>query len=220
MSVGINGLAGLDAITFPLPDYDSWEIEERNRANLAGLGIIGIPETQGPGGKPIPQPGTPLVETLTRSADAINLQIAQIAKDRQSVIDDYYAGKFAGKTASPYNYLLSRLGEYDKQTEEYQKRLTEINAKIAGTSAEAPAPGALPAGEASRQSLQEYARQVQLLKMGGFYDFGAGSSRRNLIFKNDAGMSGLGNFDWLETNANPLTYLAVALAVYLLLRRK
>ena len=83
-----------------------------------------------------------------------------------------------------------------------------------------PATALTPAqqAQAERDSLTAYQRQVGILKTGGLYDFGEGSTRRNTLFSGDRGLSGLSG--WWEQADPPgravITGVFVVLAILII----
>jgi hypothetical protein len=99
-----------------------------------------------------------------------------------------------------------------------QQNLLDLQAKQQGAAtktaqvetAKALSPAAQ--AEAARKGLTDYVSQVNILRSGGFYDYGAGSSRRNKFFGQEA--RGLSALDGWSDNTCGQGKLVLTLALF------
>lgn len=209
--------SNMGAIPFPLPDYDIWEVEKRNQAGLGYLGADTI-DTDA------------LVKGFNDQISAEQAKITSIGAAIETANKGYAWNHFGGLSPDQFaNYIAGLQAQANNANNNIAILQGKINAAMtaaqavtAKKEAAAATAAAMPAAatDTTRKALEEYVRQMSILKMGGFYDFGLGSGRRNVFFAKDTGLSGLDGW-WTDLDDKGRTAMvaAVIVAALILSRR-
>lgn len=189
---------GLSFIPMPYPEV-SWlkptpeeEARERRALGLDGLGQYTI--------SPIEQGGATSSYTASSANEAqissakmnyesLNRALQDLIAERSALVNDWGARTKQGASPAELTYKLNQLDtDIMNWSTKVNQAQQEYQAALSAPATAAPATGAAEESEATRKSLQEYVKQIYLLRQGGFYDFGAGANRRNAFYYGDRGL--------------------------------